>query len=60
MYACHRQASFFQIRRAEHHPRPTLRCRVQHVFDKDPISGGGIVNKDMGHCAHQLPILNNW
>ena len=33
--------------------------RIQHIFDEDAISGGRIVNKDMGDGAHQFPILND-
>ena len=35
-------------------------CRcIQHIFNKDAVAGGGVVNKDMGHGAHQLAVLYN-
>ena len=41
------------------HQREALGCRIQHVFDKDAIAGGGIVDKDMGDGAHQFSVLND-
>ena len=34
-------------------------CRIQHIFDKNAIAHGGIVDKDMGHGTDQLPVLDN-
>lgn len=34
-----------------------LRRGVQHIFDKDAVAGGGIVNKDMGEAM--MPTLKN-
>ena len=36
-----------------------LGCRVQHVFNKNAISGGRIVNKDMSNGAYQFSVLYN-
>ena len=38
--------------------RPSCRC-VQHVFNEDAVAGGGGVNKDVGHRAHQPAILDD-
>ena len=37
-----------------------LSCRFQHVFDKDPVPSGRIIDQNVGHGAHQLAVLNNW
>ena len=39
--------------------REALGCGVQHIFDEDAIPGGRIVNKDMGHGAHQFAVLDD-
>ena len=36
-----------------------LCCRIQHVFDEDAISGGGVVDKNVSNSADQLAVLNN-
>ena len=36
-----------------------LCCCVPHVFNKNAISGGGVVDEDMGHGANEAAILNN-
>ena len=36
-----------------------LCCRVQHVFDEDTISGGGVVHQLMCHRADEFTILDN-
>ena len=36
-----------------------LLCSFQHILNKDPISPGRIIYQNMGHSAHQLPVLNN-
>ena len=36
-----------------------LSRRVQHVFDKDPVAGIRIVDKDMGDGADELAILDD-
>jgi len=42
-------------------PLQYLLCsRLQHIFNEDAISGSWIINEDMGHCADELAILNNW
>ena len=35
-----------------------LACRIQHILNKDPISGGGIVHQHMGHyaCIHNIRV----
>ena len=36
-------------------------CRsIQHIFDKDPITHGRIVNEDMGHGTYESAALDNW
>ena len=37
-----------------------LCCRVQHVFNKDAVAGGGIVDEDMGHGTDEFAVLNEW
>ena len=35
-------------------------CRgVQHIFDKDAVAGGRVVDEDMGHRADQFAVLND-
>jgi len=35
-------------------------CRgVQHVFNEDAVAHGGVVDKDVGHRAHQFAVLDN-
>ena len=36
-----------------------LCCRVQHVFDKDAVAGGGVVDEDMSNGAYQFSVLYN-
>ena len=43
----------FRLPQTGRETRP-LRCCVQHVFDKDTISGGRVVDEDMGHGANQF------
>ena len=38
---------------------PILRRCVLHVFNKNAISGGRIVNKDMSNGAYQFSVLDN-
>jgi hypothetical protein len=38
--------------------RPSCR-RVQHIFDENAISPGWIIDKDMGHRAHQVAVLDD-
>ena len=33
--------------------------RIQHIFDKNAIAGGGVIDQDVGHGAHQFAVLNN-
>ena len=37
----------------------SLACCGQHVFDEDAIAGGGVVDEDMGHSAHQATVLDD-
>ena len=39
--------------------REALCCGVQHIFDKNTISGRWVVHQHVGHCADELAILNN-
>jgi len=35
-------------------------CRsVQHVFDKDAVAGGWVVDQHMGHCPDEFAVLYN-
>ena len=34
-------------------------CRIQHIFNKDPVPRGGIADEDVSDRAHKVPILNN-
>ena len=34
-------------------------CRIQHVFDKDPVTLGGVVDKDMGDGADEVAVLED-
>ena len=36
-----------------------LCCRVQHIFNKYAVAGGGVVDKDMRYSADQLAILDD-
>ena len=40
-----------------------LSCRDrhadQHVFHKDPVAHGGIVDQHVGDCSHDLAVLDN-
>jgi len=40
--------------------REALDCRIQHIFDENAISGGGVVDEDVGDCADQFAVLDNW
>ncbi len=31
-----------------------LRCSIQHVFNKDTVAGGGVVDEDMGDGDNQF------
>ena len=34
-------------------------CRsIQHVFDEDAISGGGVVDEDVGYGADKFSVLD--
>ena len=37
--------------------REALGCCVQHIFDKDAVSGGGVVYQHMGHRTYQAAVL---
>ena len=39
--------------------RETLRSGVQHIFNENSVTGGGVIDEDMGHGANQFAILNN-
>ena len=42
--------------RERHAGRSLHLCRrVQHIFNEYAISGGGVVDKDVGHGANQRP-----
>jgi hypothetical protein len=32
---------------------------IQHIFDEDAVAHGGVIDKDMGHCAHQFAVLDD-
>ena len=36
-----------------------LPCRIQHIFDEDPVAFGGFVDKNVGNGADDLAVLNN-
>ena len=36
-----------------------LRSSIQHILNKDAISGGGVIDQDMGDRAHQFTVLND-
>ena len=36
-----------------------LPCRIQHIFNKDPVTLGWIVDEDMGHGADEFAVLND-
>ena len=35
-----------------------LGCGIQHVFYKDTVAAGGVIDQDMGHCAYQFAVLD--
>ena len=49
------------ITKRERHTGRSLHlcCRIQHILDKDAVAGGGIIDENMGHRAHQFSILYN-
>ena len=34
-------------------------CGVQHIFDEDAVSRGGIVDENVRHSAHKLSVLDD-
>ena len=32
---------------------------IQHIFNKNAVAGGGVVDEDMGHSADEFPVLND-
>ena len=40
-------------------PRSFLSRRIQHILNKYPVPSRRIIYQNMGHCAHQLAILND-
>ena len=36
-----------------------LCCGVQHVFNENAVAGGGVIDEDMGNCAHQFAVLDD-
>ena len=34
-------------------------CRVQHIFDKDAVAAGGVVDHNVSHRADKLAVLND-
>ena len=41
------------------HQREALCRSIQHILDKDSVTTGGIIDKDMGHSAHQFAVLDD-
>ena len=39
--------------------REALGCSVQHIFNKDSVSGGRIVDKDVSNGADQFSVLDD-
>jgi len=36
-----------------------LGCSVQHIFDENAISGGGIIHQHVGHSTDELAVLDD-
>ncbi len=36
-----------------------LCCCIQHVFDKNAVAGGGIIDKDVGDSTNELAVLKD-
>ena len=36
-----------------------LRSCIQHIFNKDAVARGGVINKHMGDRPHQLAVLDD-
>ena len=36
-----------------------LPCRIRHIFDKDLVAHGRVVDEDMGHGADEFAILDD-
>ena len=36
-----------------------LRRRVQHIFNEDAVTRGGVVDEDMGHGTDEFAVLND-
>ena len=32
----------------------------QHIFNKDTVTGSGVIDKHVGYCADELSVLNYW
>ena len=41
------------------HPRDWKIDCGEHILHKDPVPRGGIVDQDVRHRAHDLPVLDN-
>ena len=39
--------------------REALGCSVQHIFNKDAVARGGIVDKDVGDRPDELAVLDD-
>ena len=36
-----------------------LSRRIQHIFNKDPVSSRRVIHQHVGHRTHQFPVLND-
>ena len=34
-------------------------CGIEHILDENTIPFGWLVDQDVGHSAHQLPVLED-
>ena len=37
----------------------SLPCRIQHIFDEDPVAHGWVVDKDVGHGDDEFAVPDN-
>ena len=36
-----------------------LPCRIQHIFDEDPVAHGWVVDEDMGDGNYEFAVLDD-
>ena len=39
--------------------REALRCCIEHIFNKDAVASGGVIDQHMSNGAYQFSVLDN-